>query len=165
MSVLVPDTGVFEYVCHGLKRVAYNKTCDEFYSWPISKHFQNKDVDAEAARLVKSWAYLNELSYAVGYNEMNKQFYSAGQITGRKIYNLHPAQLWKYIHCINYNIDIATIDSKQSFRRGEVNKIPDLTSQQRADRILLEEWYVSMAVALAEHTPGYEDAKYSDPVK
>jgi hypothetical protein len=165
MSLLIPDTGVFEYVHQGLKRVAYNLTADALYCFEIYNHFKDKDTEAEALRLVKSWAYLNELSYSVGYNMMDEPFTSAQGITGKKYYTVEPAQLFKYIHCINYNIDVKTIDRAETLSRKtgpKVANVPEISWDQRQDAKLLHNWYIGMAIRLAELTPGYEEALYSD---
>lgn len=168
MSLLIPETGVFEYVHNGLKRVAYNTTVNALHCSVIHEHFRDKDTEAEALRLVKSWAHLNELSYAVGYNMMDEPFTCAGEIIGKTYYPVEPAQLFKYIHCINYNIDVQTIDRAEtlSSKTGpKVANVPELTWEQRQDAKLLQDWYIGMAIRLAELTPGFDKALYSDAPK
>lgn len=164
MSVQVLDSTIFEYVLNGLVKTAHNKTCDEFYAWKISSHFENRgDIFKEAERLVISWAYLNEFSYVVGYNDDEKDIASWKDINLTAIWKVEAMQLLKYLEAVSYHIEIETIESKESYRRGPVENVPNLPENAKADYELLNNWIVELMTAILHETEGYKKAQYSNP--
>jgi hypothetical protein len=165
MSCLVPDPQVYEYVLNGLKIAAYRTTCDNLFASCIHQHFKDRDVEEEAPRLIKSWLYLNELPYCVGYNEPYKKSESLYRfIRKNEHHNVQALQLYSYVKCICYNIEMSTIKSKKSYRRGPVENVPEITKQMGMDFALLTKWRIAILEAIVENLPEYEHCQWSEPI-
>ena len=108
MSILVPDTIVFNYAEAGVIKAAYNRTIDEFYSHTVSDHFRNQgDTFEEARRLTRNWLTLILKSYNTRYEEEGG--FELLEEIRRHAGPLEPLQLIKYLQCIDYQIETCTI--------------------------------------------------------
>lgn len=163
MSVLVPDPQVYEYVLNGLKIAAYRTTVDNLFASCISQYFKDKDIEEEAPRLIKSWLYLNKLSYAVAYKEpFLKKESLFPFIRIHEHHSVNAVQLYSYVKCIWYNIEMNTIKSKQSHTQGDVEDVPELTSQQIADYNLLSKWRITILESIVEALPEFKGVQWSE---
>jgi hypothetical protein len=105
MSVLVLDLPIFNYLIAGVEKAAYNRTVDEFYFYCIGSHFQHRDIETEALRLVKSWANMNEKSYCLKYKQDGNSLseFIKPTFTHKPLEIL---QFIKYLQCLVYNIEL-----------------------------------------------------------
>jgi hypothetical protein len=149
MSVLIPNDEVFNYLCSGLERAAYTRTCDEWWSHRIHSHFKDKDIETESRRLVESWMQLNDWSYSFKYGEEVETQIKLRRKTLHKPMQVH--QLLKYAQCVDYNIEKDTIECAG-------NK---LTKQGKSDLWLLRQWILDIAMSIIGQIPEYKEAKWS----
>lgn len=145
MSVLTIEPEVFNYVCAGLERAAYNTQVDEFYYSPVQYHFSKIDIEKEAIRLVRSWADMNMKSFCYKYKE---EFVSLSCFIKRTLTakELTPVQLLKYVECISYNIE------PEWWELSEVEK---------SDLELLHKIEISIVKAIVRNTESYKKAEWS----
>lgn len=105
MSVLMVDTEVYNYVRAVIVKAAYNRTVNEFYFYSIRQHFEDKDIEKEALRLVRSWSDMNEQSYCNKYKDKHEKL--SRFITPTFVKKpLEPIQFIKYLQSIKYNIEL-----------------------------------------------------------
>lgn len=154
MSVLVLDPKIISYIRKGLVFAAYNGTVDALHSYTIFAHFKDKDVEVEADRIMSSLYLMNQRSYSARYREEDKDHDLWNFV--RKTMGLPcPFQLLKYAQCLEYNIEIDTINSKYE------NKVTD---QELADYEMLKRWEYEIMSAIVNQHQKYKDAKWSEPV-
>jgi hypothetical protein len=134
MSVLIPDLKIYEYVYIGLNKIAYKTEVNHFYSTNLRAYLEGKDYFTEIERLVKNWLVLNERSYNIKYND-NSEIYLTDFLKLGNSYYVKLVQLIKYLRCIQYNIELCTIEQAYivSFQDNEdyillQNIITDLTN-------------------------------------
>lgn len=168
MSVLCPDPKVFGYVYQGFIKATFQTECDQFYSSCVHLHVKKMSIDGihkEGLRLVKSWSYLNELSYNVAIGQMEK--IEMLNLIRTNHYTTHPlcaVQLLQYISCIIYNIEISTIKSKKGHKGDVVKNVPDITQTQIDDFKFLEKWQRELMTAIVQHLPEWKNGQWSNPV-
>ncbi len=137
MSVLVLDHKVFSYIHSGLIRTAYNRTADAMHGPTIYKHFENKELGKESKRLVKSWLFMNEVSY-------NKRYNTDGftdEVLTISPLSVKPVQLLKYLEALSYNIEVVT---------------------NQPDFDLLEKWITDLRYAIISEMEEYKAAQWSE---
>lgn len=150
MSVLIPNDEVFNYIHAGMTRAAYRRVCDEWYSGTMSSHFKHYDIEKESKRLIESWMELNLLSYHIKYRENRDEL----QVAFKETYThkeMQEHQLLKYIQCVDYNIEIETIED-----------LLEISEQQRKDYKLLKQWCNDVMIAIINETPKYKKATWSE---
>lgn len=158
MSVLIMHEKAYEYVLNGLITTAFRRTCDELYAYGISQHFKGKDINAEATRLVTNWAKINELSFNARYNDTGLIHYR--QINKSAIWKVDCYQLLKYIDCINYNIEIDTIEKSPIVKVGSVT-----WAEFKEDYELLKKWQYELTRAIVTKRTEYDNAEWSKEPK
>ena len=122
----------------GIRTAAFRNTVDDLYSVAISQHFQDKDLDKEALRLIRRWIELNELSYYERYpNEPHDFTFKMWQWSIHQ--PLTAVQLYKFLQCLDYNIEGKDTD-------------PDV--------ILLKSWIDDLKIAIINTTPEYQAAEW-----
>lgn len=105
MSVLMVDTEVYNYVRAGIVKGVYNRTVNEFYFYSLRKHFEDKDIEKEALRIVRSWSDMNEQSYCDRYGDKHEKI--SRFITPSFVKKpLEAIQFIKYLQSIKYNIEV-----------------------------------------------------------
>lgn len=161
MSVLVLDPKCYSYMHSALKFTAYWTTCDIYYSEAVYHHCKLEDIEEETERLIKSWAYLNELTYNVAYNVAGNSMPEFITFDGAR--RVNPYQLLKYLSCLHYNIELDTIASKKSYSSGPVANVPALTDQMKTDFQLLDNWITDIKNAIINNLMPYELANWSEP--
>lgn len=154
MSVLVLDPKTIDYIRKGLVFTAYNREVNVHWSGTIHSHFRDKDVEAEADRLMSSLYLLNQRSYSAAYREEDKD-HDLWKFVRKTMGIPCPFQLVKYIQCLLYNIEIDTINSKYE------TKVSD---QELADHKMIEMWEHQILTAIVGMNNKYKDAKWSEPV-
>lgn len=144
MSVLMVDLEVFNYVRSGIEKAAYNTTVNDFYFYSVQTYFDNKDIQAEAIRLVKSWCKMNEQSYCIRYKETNDNLHEFIKITftHKPITSI---QFIKYLQAILYNIEAEAVKEEDK---------PDL--------ILLERILSDAQAAYINNLEEYKKANWSN---
>lgn len=148
MSVQVADLNVFNYVYHGLMKIALNTTGDDFHCYTMQQHFKQhvENPAQEAKRLVKSWIILTEKTYDFTYRQKaEKQSLAEFMSWGFSKYKLTAVQLHKFLHCISYNISV----------------LPSFSVQDKKDFQLLETLYKELSMAIVMHLPQWKDGNYS----
>lgn len=164
MSICIIDLSVFNYVCAGLHKTAFNREGNEFFSGTVHNYFKTKDPYDESIRLVKAWARLYELSLRVAYNgRAGEQFLQ--EAIQSKLIKTDAIQLLKYIHCIHVNIDLDTIACKETYGGEPVANVPDLTEQDLFDYKLLDNWFSELQFSIIRQLPEWDKARYSDEWK
>lgn len=161
MSVLVPDMKVFEYVQNGFMHAANNRTCDSLYVYSISAAMKNKgnnQIFEEAERWVKNLITLNCKSYAARYRE--KELGNLAPFYLPKNHMLEPFQLLKYLHCIEYNIEMKTIEQGYSEALECIRFT--LTEQDKKDFETLQYFIRDLKDSIINNIPQYQNAKYSN---
>lgn len=146
MSVLTLSPDTYNYIRVGIERAAYNSQCDEFYYYSVKQQCENKDIQSECLRLVKSWADMNEKSYCLKYNE---KFHSLSTFINPTFTKkpLTPVQLLKYVECLSYNIELEHWEQ---------------TEQETADYSLLKKLRTEIGAAIIGSLPEYKNAAWSD---
>lgn len=154
MSILIPDLKVYKYVEAGFIYAAHNKTCDNKYSYSVVRQTENKDPFEEARRWVKNLLRLNLISYNTRYNENERD--NLPTTATRTETKAH--QLLKYLQCIDYNIEVETIQKLGSYDedRARVNE------QDLKDIKLLRDFIQDIQTAIIAQTEEYKTAKWSD---
>lgn len=150
MSILIPSKNVFNYIHSGLERAAYRNECDEWYSQVIRSHFRHKDIDKESRRLIESWQELNLLSYNIKYQQNTAETITKFRPTFTHK-EMEVNQLLKYVQCVQYNIEPGTIED-----------LMEMTSQQKDDLKLLQEWEIDIAGAIVNQLPEYKKATWCE---
>jgi hypothetical protein len=158
MSVLIPDMGVFTYVKSGFVYAANNRSIDDKYSESISSHCRDRFTEEEAVRWTKNLLLLNCKSYAARYREKLddlRPFFKDHNVPIKAV------QLLKYLQCIQYNIELRTIENGYSEADEKSVKF-DVTEQDRKDVKLLDDFIRDIQYSIVSQMPEYANAKYSE---
>lgn len=159
MSVLIPEMKVFEYVQNGFVYAANNRTCDDLFASCIFHACQEKGMDqifSEAKRWVKNLITLNCKSYAARYRE--KELCDLAPFYKERTHKVEALQLLKYLQCIEYNIEMQTIEKGYGFDTIKF----EVTDQDRKDFALLQRFIADLKDSIIQQLPQYQNAKYSD---
>jgi hypothetical protein len=142
MSTLVVDTEVFNYIHSGLLRMAKKYgTITEFHAYAVVEHFDRKgDHEKEATRLIKTWMYLNDISYEKRYKEQVEKVKFTPTFVHRP---MSAIQLLKYMECLEYNID----EEPEAFK---------------FEIALLRSFIADLTKAIIHHSTEYNEAKWCD---
>lgn len=152
MSVLQPDLKVFNYIALGLIKASYLHEVTEFYSTTMNQYFKNvPDIHNEVDNIVKTLIDLNELSYDCKYKqEQDKvkmsEFY--------KYYHqdIKAIQLYKYLMCVIYNIELCTIEAAGV----------EITDYQYKIYNLIKVWKLELMAGIIGETEEYKNANWSN---
>lgn len=162
MSILIPDMKVFEYVDSGFIRVAFNDTIDSLYCESIREKTRPKGLDQifnESKRWTKNLFTLICKSYAARYREELEDL--APFFKRNNTHKVEACQLLKYLQCIEYNIEISTIEKGYS-EALEPNIKFQLTDQDREDFRLLVAFINDLKGAIVSQLPEYKTANYAN---
>lgn len=113
MSVLIADLEVFEAVYSKINTFQFNKQCNINYCNTLSMD------EVEGKEFVSNLLILNELSYLKRYREEGAPHLYQFLKFGWNKAQISTLQLLKYLHCIEYNIEMHTI--KTGYAGGENN--------------------------------------------
>ena len=153
MSVLVLDVKVFEAIATKLEHMRNHQQIDINYCSVVSNLADKESIQ----NLIKKWCYLNELTYNRRYQETVKT-YLKDFIDFSKYRMISTVQLYKYIQCLDYNIEKYTIEkgySDQNYR-GELAE--DLVNAIN----MLKAIETGLANTIACNHRDYEKCKWSD---
>jgi hypothetical protein len=144
MSVLILDTPQINYIRAAIERCSYSSTVDIWHYSALIQHMKDRDIEKESLRLAKSWAALNDKSYAYKYREPYTD--NTQEITAAAPFkHITPHQLLKYVQCLLYNIE------PEHFA---------MTEQESADYDLLKKLETGISYAIISQMPEYKAAAW-----
>lgn len=152
MSVLVPDLKVYDAVFEKAWSYGFHKVCDINYCNTLS--FNNEET---LKNHVKNWLWLNEMSWIRRYEDGDKPNL-ADFLTFRSKKHINTYQMLKYLHCIDYNIEIETIQTGKTGYETPFLIPDDKMESYRLLKKAIEEIQGVIILEIEE----YKEAKYCD---
>lgn len=152
MSVLVPDLKIYDAIYEKAWSYGFHKVCDINYCNTLSLY--NEET---LKNHVKNWLWLNEMSWIRRYED-GKKPNLADFLTFRSKKHINAYQMLKYLECINYNIEIETI---QTGKTGHEDPflIPD---DKMESYKLLKKAIEEIQCVIISQLPEYKNSKWSD---
>lgn len=145
MSVLVASTNAYERVFVKAVDYTFRKTCDINYCSALS-HFTEYDLK----KLVERWADLNNDSYTARYDKkMDELKYSTFLKLKYQGDSINTYQMLKTLQCIQYNIEVGTIE-----------EVRPLTVQEKDAMNILNRAIDEIQGAIINTIPEYQAAIY-----
>lgn len=160
MSVQIPDFKIFQYVEMGFYVTVNNSVINDLYTHSTREHCRNKLADKEATRWIKNLLLLNCKSYSARYREPLGDYHKLYTSIFRvgKLITVEACPLLKYLECIEYNIEMSTIEN--GYFTDSIKF--ELSEQDRKDFALLQAFRVDLTKAIVSQLPTYQNAKWAE---
>lgn len=152
MSVLVPDIKVYEAVYSKAWGYAFNKTCNINYCYTLS--FDDED---KLKQHVKNWLWLNEMSWIRRYEDGDKPNLEAF-LTFKNGKPINTYQMFKYLQCIQYNIEIDTIEKGVKIDSDRCKLSDEMMDSYK----LLEAALIEISTTIIKQIKEYKEAEWSE---
>lgn len=155
MSVLIADLKVYQGIASKMFDASFRTTCDiNFFSSCHS--FKEPLTEAKIWQIVSTWLELNELSYDCKYGKDEEENTvicprMAKLLKKRFIEYPNTYQFLKWLQCVQYNIEVTTIQ-----------KVRVLTEWETYCMEFLNKLTLQAAQAIIDSLPQYKAAKWSE---
>jgi hypothetical protein len=151
MSVQILDNNVYEALYIKVDGFKFVNTCNINYS-----HTFRAFNEAQSKKFIRQICWLNEWSYNARYKEEETAEYKTLKFSKAGLSNLNTIQFYKYLQCIQYNIEVGTI--KEYLSEEDAKKFD---SEYGETLKTLEDAINDLATTIVQNSTNYNDLKWS----
>jgi len=155
MSVLIPDLKLFQQVFRKVNSFKYVRECTINYCYPLSE----LDTESKCKKFVYDLLWLNEMSYLQRYREEPKPEMPDMLEFPNDAKKPDTLQFFKFLQCIEYNIEIETIERGYDGMSGVT--IPE---DKKSSYKLLKAALKDLSNTIIRELTKYEEKNWCEPV-
>lgn len=152
MSVLVPNLEVYNAIFNKAISYTFNKVCDINYCYTLGKLTENT-----IKKNILNWLWLNEMSYNRRYREDNEP-YLHQLMEFKNAETINTYQMLKYLNCIEYNIELNTIETGHDGMQPKIEIPPD----KKESYSILKKAINEIQNVIISEIDEYKNAKYCE---
>jgi len=155
MSVLIPEMKMFQQVFEKTNSFKFRKQCDINYCYTLS----TLQTEEESKKFVSDLLWLNEMSYLQRYREEPKpELYTLLEFP-RDTKKPDTLQFLKFLQCIDYQIEISTIERGYDGLSGI-----DIPEDKKHSYELLQEAIKELSQTVINELTDYREKKWCEAI-